>query len=135
LPMSSFMPGDYTGEYLRRERGWQYSTYARSSGLWRSELALGATPRRQLPAHQYRQHDRREEQRRHVAPQVPDLTGVGHRVDRHDSPVHDTRPDSEPDDAQVAGRVSRGEEEEHTERGVDAPNHLQIGRLLWRPGP
>src|SRR5690242_5267420 len=66
---------------------------------------------------------------------MPKLTRVSYGVHRHHRPVHDARPNREPDETPVAGRISCGKQQEHAERRVDPPDHLEVGRLLGRPGP
>src|SRR5690242_5079661 len=66
---------------------------------------------------------------------MPKLTRVSNGVHRHHRPVHDARPNREPDETPVAGRISCGKQQEHAERRVDPPNHLEVGRLLGRPCP
>src|SRR5204862_7566568 len=46
----------------------------------------------------------------------------GHRA--HDEGVRDTRPSGEGDEASMRGRVTRGEQQENTERDVKAEHHV-----------
>ena len=54
------------------------------------------------------------------------LAGRADRFPRHDEGVDDARPDGEPDQRGVGGRVAGGAEQEHAERGVNADDHHVI---------
>src|SRR5579871_461401 len=60
---------------------------------------------------------------------------VRESLDRHDSTVHDTGPNGEPDQAQVGERFTAGDQEKNAQGGVDAQDHLQIMRLSRVPRP
>src|SRR5262245_9071265 len=46
---------------------------------------------------QKRQYSRDGNQSQNVPPQMANVLRIGNRLNRHDHPVHDTRPDREPD--------------------------------------
>ena len=59
---------------------------------------------------------------------MPTVPGVDQRLRCHDAAMHDARPDSEPDEAQVVERATRREQQKNTERRVNPQNHLQVSR-------
>src|SRR5262249_12937357 len=61
-------------------------------------------------------------------PTMANVLTIGNRLNRHDHPVHDTRPHREPDEASVRHWIMRRNNQEHGERGVDTQDHFEIFR-------
>src|SRR5512132_2179027 len=67
---------------------------------------------------------------------MPNVLRLGERPNRHDRTMHNTRPDREPYKASVRHWITRGDNQEHTERGIDAQDHLEIlGATFCMPRP
>ena len=83
---------------------------------------------------QQREYDGYNEQRRNVADQMP-MTVRGKCLHRHDAAVNHARPHSKPNEAAVCERIARCENEEQTERGINADDHERVVRVVCVPYP
>src|SRR5262245_29476791 len=77
---------------------------------------------------QKRQYSRDGNQSQNVPPQMANVLRIGNRLNRHDPPVHDTRPHREPDEASVRQWITRRNNQEHAERCIDTEDHFEIFR-------
>ena len=97
-------------------------------------LGAGVVSRLALTRGQQRKYDGYNEQRRNVADQMP-MTVWGKCLPRHDAAVNHARPHSKPNEATVCEWIARGENEEHTERGINADDHERVVRVARVPCP
>ena len=59
---------------------------------------------------------------------MPNVPKVSEGLNGHDRPMHETGPNREPDKAFVGHRISRGNYQEHAERGIHTEDHLKVLR-------
>src|SRR5512132_1593827 len=85
---------------------------------------------------QHCQCGRHNNQGQNISPKMPNVLRSGDCLNRHDRTMHNTRPNREPDKASVRHWITRCDNQEHTERGIDAHDHLQIlGATFCMPRP
>src|SRR5512132_330208 len=79
---------------------------------------------------------RHNNQGQDISPKMPNVLTIGDRLNRHDRTMHNTRPDRGPDKASVRHWITRGDNQKHTERCIDAHDQLKIlGATSRMPRP
>src|SRR5262249_32568774 len=56
-------------------------------------------------------------------------------MDGHHPAMSHAGPHGKPDQAEMLARIAGSEQQEHAQRGVDAPNHVEVRWLFWGPRP
>lgn len=60
---------------------------------------------------------------------------IRERLERHDTSMHDARPDGKPDETEMTKGLSRGTEKKNTEGEVEADEHLLVAGVVRLPAP